>query len=115
MKQACVKLEPLIGGTRIKCKRLKWLVVVHKHASAGASLERPQHAFSQAELQAVQLVVSTLGKACAIEKRAALERSQLDAVQAQTNDFVSEVQPSRLLFHSQPHHKAHRTCLDMLC
>ncbi|KAK9866354.1 hypothetical protein WJX84_003431 [Apatococcus fuscideae] len=71
-----------------------------QQAAVGASLERPQHAFSQAELQAVQLVVSTLGKACAIEKRAALERSQLDAVQAQTNDFVSEARGSLITMRS---------------
>ena len=41
----------------------------------------------------MQLVVSTLGKACAIENRAALERGKLNAVHAQADRLVSEVQP----------------------
>ncbi|KAK9837534.1 hypothetical protein WJX84_008041 [Apatococcus fuscideae] len=67
------------------------LTAEKKLAAVGASLERPQHAFSPAELQAVQLVVSTLGKACTIENRAALDRGKLNAVHAQADTLVSEV------------------------
>lgn len=52
----------------------------------------------------MQLVVSTLGKACTIENRAALERGKLNAVHAQADSLVSEVKPPMLrqtLIHSQ--------------